>query len=283
MIGRSTSQRTRIFFLKPEHHDFYLEGSHRNFFDNLSKGSAPTACGTEGEDSQSAYSIALPFLVALSPQTMVPEKPVRLSDISAGAEVHSSWLTHLTHIFEHLRLTHRSSSLEDEMSVIAWLFAKLLQIEDSSPGDHVAHAQRLLEIAFSSLYTAGDPQQALQQSVEGAFAEENKKSGFAIACHGAIPGTLFLAHRYISNPMKAISVCSTIGGDSTHRAMLVAALLGAVHGANIWPCDLRSGLGEAAHAEAYTACFADAVAKNVFLVASSSDFPPPPLPPKTAP
>ena len=67
---------------------------------------------------------------------------------------------------------------------------------------------------------------------------------FSTACYvqESLPLTLYLAWKYQDDPEQALVVNTNLGGDNCHRGVVLGALLGAMHGEQVWPQRWLDGL-----------------------------------------
>ena len=67
---------------------------------------------------------------------------------------------------------------------------------------------------------------------------------FSTACYvqESLPLTLYLAWKYQDDPEQALVVNTNLGGDNCHRGVVLGALLGAMHGEQVWPRRWLDGL-----------------------------------------
>lgn len=68
------------------------------------------------------------------------------------------------------------------------------------------------------------------------------KVGKASPTEGTLPTSVYLVLKYKDDPIAGMKANAMIGGDSASRSIAVCAVLGAIHGVNSIPDDLRTTL-----------------------------------------
>lgn len=74
--------------------------------------------------------------------------------------------------------------------------------------------------------------------------EDVARNVFSTACYirQSLPLPVYLAWKYQDDPEKALVVNTNLGGDNCHRGVVLGALLGALHGQQVWPPRWIDGL-----------------------------------------
>jgi ADP-ribosylglycohydrolase len=213
------------FMTAPDsHNDTYAESYHRDFFAHYARGVPPERCaGAEGHDTAS-----IGGLVGLP--------PVLFATLGQGdaATVNTALLT-------HLRLTHRSATLERYALAFGELLARVLQ----EPADRVG------PLACATAEQLGFPLTAVIER-----SQRNRLSDLDVigkilspACYidQSFPAVLYLAARYADDFQAALIANVNAGGDNCHRGAALGAILGAALGIQAIPERWIAGLQ--AHAE----------------------------------
>lgn len=81
-----------------------------------------------------------------------------------------------------------------------------------------------------------------RQAAEDDLAENASRIGLACNVRQAFPLALAIALRFEDDPVAAISFNARLGGDSAARGMPLGLLLGARHGAAVFPESWKTGL-----------------------------------------
>ena len=197
------------FMTAPDsHNDLYAESYHREFFANFARGLPPERCaGAEGHDTAS-----IGGLVGLP--------PVIFATWLAGADpagVHSALLT-------HLRLTHRSQTLERYALALGYLLVSLLG-EPAAPVAPLA-----CSLAQGLGFRLGDLLQKVQRNRLGDLDVIGGLLSPACYIDQSFPAVLYLAARYADDFEAALVANTNVGGDNCHRGAVLGAILGAALG-----------------------------------------------------
>lgn len=71
--------------------------------------------------------------------------------------------------------------------------------------------------------------------------------GTSVEANESVPAAFAIATRYQRRPMDALCVAANLGGDTDTMAAMVGAMLGAVHGADAFPDDMRHAVQAVNH------------------------------------
>jgi ADP-ribosyl-[dinitrogen reductase] hydrolase len=186
------------------HNDTYAESYHRDFFANYARGLPPERCaGAESHDTAS-----IGGLVSL-PLVMIAE--------SRGSDPAAALLT-------HLRLTHRSATLERYALALGELLPRLLQ--DPAP--------RIEARAGAVAESLGFPAAKVVERIRREQRSDRDVIGGLLspACYidQSFPAVLYLAARYPDDFEAAQIANANAGGDNCHRGAVLGAILGAALG-----------------------------------------------------
>lgn len=101
-------------------------------------------------------------------------------------------------------------------------------LEAQAPRDGELNAGEVMEKAleFAEAAVGNDVQALLPLAIQ---------LGLSCDISGALPLALGLALRFENDPAKALTTNALLGGDSAARGLVMGLLLGAKHGASIWP------------------------------------------------
>ncbi len=80
------------------------------------------------------------------------------------------------------------------------------------------------------------------EAASGQVPVEHGEPALSCPVDGAFPQTLNLALQYETNPVAGLMGNAMLGGDSAARGMLLGLLLGARHGADVFPGDWLANL-----------------------------------------
>ncbi|MCB1919781.1 MAG: ADP-ribosylglycohydrolase family protein [Candidatus Competibacteraceae bacterium] len=192
------------FMTTPDsHNDTYAESYHRDFFARYAQGIPPERCaGAEGHDTAS-----IGGLVGLPPVIFTT-----LGQGDAAA---------VTALLTHLRLTHRSATLERYAVALGDLLMRVLQ----EPVD------RLGPLACATAERLGFPATAVvERSLRNRSSDLDvigKMLSPACSIDQSFPAVLYLAARYTDDIEAALIANANAGGDNSHRGAVLGAILGA--------------------------------------------------------
>ncbi len=189
------------------HRDTYAESYHRAFFANYSRGVPPDQCaGAENHDTAS-----IGGLVGLPPVIMAA---VRAGDEGAIDRT----------LLQHLRLTHRSATLERYALALGQLLPRLLQ--DPQP--------QIEPLVYQAAESLGFPVAKVIERVNRERLDDLHVIGGMLspACYieHSFPAVLYLAARHADDFEAALIANTNVGGDNCHRGAILGALLGAALG-----------------------------------------------------
>jgi ADP-ribosyl-[dinitrogen reductase] hydrolase len=201
------------------HRDTYAESFHRAFFANYSRGVPPDQCaGAESHDTAS-----IGGLVGLPPVIMAAE---RAGDEGAIDRA----------LLQHLRLTHRSATLERYALVLGQLLPRLLQ--DPQP--------QIRPLVYQAAESLGFPVAKVIEQLNRERLDDLHVIGGMLspACYieHSFPAVLYLAARYAGDFEAALIANTNVGGDNCHRGAILGALLGAALGHQAIPDRWLRGL-----------------------------------------
>lgn len=185
------------------HDDTYAESYHRDFFAKYARGISPERCaGAEGHDTAS-----IGGLVALPPVIVAA---MREDDPAAVDRT----------LLAHLRLTHRSSTLERYALALGRLLPQLLQ----------APASQLRPLACAVAESFGFPATRVVERVNRERLSDLHVIGNQLspACYieHSLPAALYLAARHADDFEAALIANTNVGGDNCHRGAVLGAIMG---------------------------------------------------------
>ena len=189
----------------PRHPDTYAESYHRGFFANLEAGNPADQCGAVTHDTASVGG-----LVSIAP--LVFSERLRATPLTAVQE----------HCSQHLMLTHPDRSLE----AICGSYVALL--DALSCCDSPAAARQILADCARTSVNIN-----LAKIVSSSRSDFDVIGGrFSPACYisGSWPGVLYLAYRYLEDPLSGLLANANLGGDNVHRGFVLGTILGAASG-----------------------------------------------------
>ena len=125
----------------------------------------------------------------------------------------------------HLYLTHPDAQLARVCADYVNLIHDLLFREPDQP------AQQVLA-GFANRAVGGDVLQLIQKTHNDADIIGGR---FSKACYisGSWPGVLFLACKYLQEPMVGLRSNTNLGGDNVHRGSVLGFILGLATGDNL--------------------------------------------------
>lgn len=198
------------------HADTYIEECHRGFFSNFARGVPLRACAVA--DIHIGGLSAVPVLAMF----------YRNDEARALAAVR-----------EHVALTHNAAEVLDAAERLTRL---LISAWAGAPADSL-----LMEAWRQAGRTADTAPDALLRLPDEVAIGQHLSPACYIA--DAWPAVLYLAAKYVRNPVEALVANTMVGGDNCHRGAALGALLGAVHGEFAWPEPWRLGLKESGRYE----------------------------------
>jgi len=208
-----------MFMTTPgSHNDSYADCFHIQFFRNYANGVPIQKCAGEQNHSTAALG---PFCSILP--------LVALAYTGGGSEARATEA-----IMAHISSTHRSARLHAAAKVYIRLLFDLLNGKALRPSIAAAAAEMGIDLPALAAMNLPDLEVATQC--------------FGLSCyvHETFPLVLYLAYKYNEpNALKtALLANSNCGGNTTHRGIVLGALLGAAHGTTALPPDgeLRCGL-----------------------------------------
>lgn len=194
---------------QPQHPDTYAESFHRGFFANWQAGKDLTCCGAVTHDTPSIGGLVMIGALALS--LLARRMPV--------AEVQSAALTQLSY-------THPDQGLAKICDAYVRLLSKLLDSSSINQArKHIADtAQATVTPALLSLLNK--PPQQDSVVVGGKFS---------LACYidSSWPVVLYLAHKYLEDPLQGLLQNTNLGGENCHRGAVLGTILGAATGCQL--------------------------------------------------
>jgi len=133
----------------------------------------------------------------------------------------------------HLALTHPGLLMRNALACFADILHDILHgadIRESLEKNRPKPLQLLSGYPFAELSNRAD--------------EDVARNVFSTACYiqQSLPLTLYLAWKYQDDPEQALVVNTNLGGDNCHRGVVLGALLGAMHGEQVWPQRWINGL-----------------------------------------
>lgn len=192
----------------PAHPDTYAESYHRGFFANVEKGVPLKQCAAVTHDTPS-----IGGLVTIAP-------------LAIGERLRGTSLADTRRLCrQHLALTHPDRYLADVCDAYVELIDTLLY-RGSHPdtAQDNGHLRALLLQA-----TRGVSQRKLTQLVDSNRTDREVIGNvLSPACYitDAWPAVLYLACKYPDDPLTALQVNASVGGDSAHRGAVLGVLLG---------------------------------------------------------
>lgn len=191
----------------PQHPDTYAESYHRGFFANYAKGIAPQKCGAATHDTASVGGLVMIVPIAIA-------ELLHDRSLSRGQDICRA----------HLFLTHPDAHLGRICDAYVELIHGLLFREED--------AARAL-IAATAKKSAGVDLPLLAQK----YSDDHQVVGgkFSRACYidDSWPSLLYLAWKYLDDPLQALMVNANLGGDNCHRGAVLGVILGLATGASL--------------------------------------------------
>lgn len=203
-----------VFMTTPgKHKDTYVEECHREFFKAWAHQRKGTSAHVPDEKHIGGLSLPLPLLLFFQDQ----------------------WDNALQQAEQHLALTHPGPLMRNALACFADILHDILHgvdVRRSLQKNRPKPLQRLSGYPFAELSSRAD--------------EDVARKVFSTACYiqQSLPLTLYLAWKYQDDPEQALVVNTNLGGDNCHRGVVLGALLGALHGEQIWPRRWMDGLAD---------------------------------------
>lgn len=189
----------------PLHNDTYAESYHRGFFANLvNESKDKLSCGAVTHDTPSIGGLTTVGPLAIH---LLLRNSYSLEQVQAMVRA-------------HLFLTHPDESLAKVCDLYVELISKLL-FRDSN--ENVEEILLHTATTSSKLFRGQNLQRVLQLSDTDVIG-----GMLSPACYisGSWPGVLYLAIKYISDPMKGLLANANVGGDNCHRGAVLGLLFG---------------------------------------------------------
>ncbi len=195
------------------HRDTYVEECHREFFYAWALRRKGKKVDPPREKHIGGLSLVLPLLLFYS------RKPAEARELAA----------------RHLELTHPGPLMADAVYCLATLLEEVL---GGSEIRNALNTRRDRSWGGFARY----PFEELSRRSDVEVAQHV----FSTACYvqQSLPLTFFLAWKYQDDPERALLVNTNLGGDNCHRGVVLGALLGAMHGLEVWPQRWVEGLLE---------------------------------------
>ena len=189
----------------PQHPDTYAESYHRAFFANWAMGKPHNRCAAVTHDTPS-----IGGLVTIG--------PLVIGELMAGTALQRVREVALGHLY----LTHPDAQLARVCADYVDLIHDLLFREPDQP------AQQVLA-EFANRAVGGNVEQLIQKTHNDADIIGGR---FSKACYisGSWPGVLFLACKYLLDPIAGLRSNTNLGGDNVHRGSVLGFILGLATG-----------------------------------------------------
>jgi len=186
------------------HPDTYAESYHRGYFANWVAGKNPLACGAVTHDTPS-----MGALVTIAPLVVALRREHELADVQRITR-------------EHIGLTHPDDGLMKVVDAYVDLLIKLFEQSEACTDDE------LLPRLQSAILSTGhiNLTEMLQQPRGDAAIVGGR---FSLACYidDSWPSVCYLAAKYHTDPNKALTVNTNLGGENAHRGAVLGTLVGA--------------------------------------------------------
>lgn len=190
---------------EPAHPDTYAESYHRGFFANLAQGKPPERCAMVTHDTPSVGGL------------------VTVAALVFAERLHGTPLDEVQALCRaHLYLTHPDTSLAEVCASYVTLLDQLLFLP-------AGESPRALLLSATRNVSRRD----LTRLVEsGRSDQEIIGRILSPACYisDAWPAVLYLACKYLHDPLKALQANANVGGDNVHRGAVLGVLLGLING-----------------------------------------------------
>uniref|UniRef100_A0A6T8MTR4 ADP-ribosylglycohydrolase n=1 Tax=Hemiselmis andersenii TaxID=464988 RepID=A0A6T8MTR4_HEMAN len=218
------------FMLHTPDKDTYIDALHVEFFERYSRGNKPYYSAGMGKAATEAVSLGLvmvtPLLVYLSVQ-----EELRDALIAKGEGRYS---------FYNLQYSARHASplvVENSMQDVVYQFVELFFRTETMQmyAMQWTTLMKKLLLGFPAKAELWDAARKVDVELDALIPlpDDEVVGGCYSPCNlmeHAYPCILYIAAKYVDDPEGAIVVSANLGGDSTNRTALVAALMGAIHG-----------------------------------------------------
>jgi ADP-ribosylglycohydrolase len=193
----------------PQHPDTYAESFHRGFFANWRAGKALTECGAVTHDTPSIGGLVMIGALALT----LLARGMRVDDVGQAART-------------QLGYTHPDEGLAVVCDAYVELLHKLLL---STSADD---AREQIAAAAASTAGAGFTRLLHAPPREDATVVGGK---YSLACYidSSWPVVLYLAHKYLDDPLQGLLQNTNLGGENCHRGAVLGTILGAASGCRL--------------------------------------------------
>ncbi len=193
------------------HNDTYVEECHREFFTAWAQQKKGSSAQLPDEKHIGGLCLPLPLLLFFQDR----------------------WESALQLAEHHLALTHPGPLMRHALACFADILHDILHgadVRQSLKKNRPKPLQQLTGYPFAELSSRAD--------------EDVARNVFSTACYiqQSLPLTLYLAWKYQDDPEQALVVNTNLGGDNCHRGVVLGALLGAMHGEQVWPRRWLAGL-----------------------------------------
>ena len=190
----------------PQHPDTYAESFHRGFFANWQAGKNLTRCGAVTHDTPSIGGLVMIGALAL---TMLA-RGTPVDDVRQAARM-------------QLAYTHPDEGLAMVCDAYVELLHKLLL------STSIDDARAQIEAAAVSTGGAGLTRLLRSPPRDDATVVGGK---YSLACYidASWPVVLYLAHKYLEDPLTGLLRNTNLGGENCHRGAVLGSILGAANG-----------------------------------------------------
>lgn len=160
------------------------------------------------------------------------------------ARLGCEFFARVTHRIVHRELTPREAIAEVSDVMGGWIASKVQQAVDkvaeaTDPGRALSKEEFVDDLSLTSMARLWD-----------VGKSEPIKVGKASPTEGTLPGSLYFILKYEDDLVAAVKNNAMVGGDNASRAIAVGMVLGAYHGVEAIPEDLRTGLNNWENCEA---------------------------------
>lgn len=199
------------FMTDPEqalNNDTYVEGYHRTFFTNLTKGAAKDKCGDDTEGAASAGAFTTQAGLILS--ELIKDRNV--ARVKAIAR-------------KHLHLTAPVERAAVVLDAYVELIDALL-FRETAPG-----SKEDSEFVLAALTKAAAVQKVdLAELLKAKHDTDVMGEKFPISCDlaNSWPSALYLAAKYQASPIDALLANTNISGENCHRGFILGSIVGLI-------------------------------------------------------